>query len=184
MSALPLLILCACGVLMSSARADAQRAPAPSRLEAYVGPSAFLLLGPVSGQASLALDATIQGQIRRPWFWTAGARLDVSPLAPEMFGRISAQPRFGAWSPGASFELGLTARGLEDQGDRLLMELREISRRELAPLYVAIHCAPLRFRASPEWRLSFVELSVGTHVSPLGRYLRFQLLLAAVGIAL
>lgn len=149
-----------------------------------VGPSGLLLLGPVSGIVSLAIDATVDGPVAHAWFWTAGARLGLSPVAPEVFGRLSARPRFGTWTPSAGLEVGVTVRGLEDQGDRLLMELRSVSQRELSPLYVAIHSAPLRFRLSEQWRLSCLELSVGTHLAPIGRYVRVNLLLASIGVAL
>lgn len=181
-----LAVASAWSVLVVSAHAAAQPtpAPAPPRLEVYAGPSTLMLLGPVSGEISLALDASIQGALHGAWHWTAGTRLGMSPIAPEVFARMTAQPRFGAWAPSAGLELGLTVRGLEDQGDRLLMELRDVSRRELAPLYVALHTAPLRFHASQRWRLSMLEIDIGTHVSPLGRYVRVQLLLAAIGLAL
>ncbi len=164
--------------------AQAARVPPLQRLEVYVGPSSLMLLGPVSGEIGWAFDVGVQGPLHATWRWMAGARLAMSPIAPEMFGGVSAQPRFGRWSPSVGVELGLTARGLADQGDRLLMELRDVSSRDLVPLYVALYAAPLRFHVSPRWRLSLLELGVGTHVAPFGRYVRLQLLLAAIGVAL
>jgi hypothetical protein len=66
----------------------------------------------------------------------------------------------------------------------LLAEARASARRDLTPVYVAVHAVPLRFRAFDRFALSLLELQIGTHVSPFGRYLRLQLGLLGVGVTL
>jgi hypothetical protein len=66
----------------------------------------------------------------------------------------------------------------------LLVEARASARRDLTPVYVAVHAVPLRFHTFDRFALSFLELQIGTHVSPFGRYLRLQLGLLAVGVTL
>lgn len=153
-------------------------------LELTGGASSLIVLGPLSGQASAALEASVSGPVAQTFAWTAGARLGLGAWSSEAFGRFSAAPQLGAFLPRAGIELGLSARGDDDSGDKLLSEGRALSREELSPVYVAVHTAPLRFRIFDRYRLSVLELQLGTHVVPMGRFVRVQVGLVSLGVVL
>jgi hypothetical protein len=133
--------------------------------------------------AEPALEVAVAGPARGDWRWTAGARLGLGPVLPEGFVRFSAAPALGAWSPSAGVELGLTARARFPEGDLLLREARQSAEEGIGPAYVAIHAAPLAFRAG-RWRISALDLAVGTHLASPGRTFRLQVGLLAAGAML
>ena len=153
-------------------------------LELSGGASSLIVLGPLSGQASTALDVNVTGPISDVFAWSAGARLGIGAWSSEAFGRVTAAVSFGSLAPAAGLELGLSARSDDDSGDKLLIQGRAASREELFPGYVALHAAPLRFRLFERFRLSVLELQVGTHFVPLGRFVRLNLQLISVAVAL
>jgi hypothetical protein len=155
-----------------------------SSLEVGLGTSALLVLGPMSGSSSFAVDATARGPLARAWQWNAGVRVGVSPPSPELFAGVAIAPRIGAWQPSVGLELGLSTRGDDDAGSALLREARDASRTGLSPVYFAFHGAPLSFWLADDWRFSVLELQLGTHVAPLGRYVRAQLGIVSLGMRL
>jgi hypothetical protein len=151
---------------------------------ATAGTAFLLMLGPLSGSGGASLEANVEGTLTRHYACAAGARVELGSGAPEAFVRFSSTAKLGSWLPAAGLELGATGWSDERSGGALLAEARASARRDLAPVYVAVHAAPLRFRAFDSFALSFLELQVGTHVSPFGRYLRLQLGLFALGVTL
>ena len=164
----------------SPAAADEDDGP----LTVLAGTSYLLMLGPVSGTGGASIEAGVEGGITSRYAYAAGARLELGSGAPEVFARLSGTTRLGAWLPAAGLEMGATCWNDEDSGGALLADARASSRRNFVPVYVAVHTVPLRFQAFEQIALSFLELQVGTHVGPFGRYLRLQVGLLAVGVAL
>jgi hypothetical protein len=170
--------------LVAAATLDASpanAAGAPDAVELSSGVSMLLVLGPVSGTASPAVEAAVHGPIARRFRWAGGVRLGLSPVSPEAFGRFSVAPGDGSWRPTAGIELGIGGRASADGGDALLSELRAQSREHLSPVYAAIHAAPLRFVLSERWRLSVLETELGTQLTPFGRFVRAELAFVSVG---
>jgi hypothetical protein len=151
---------------------------------AGAGAAFLLMLGPLSGSGQASVEASVEGALTSHYAVTAGARLQPSSGAPEAFVRFSSTAQLHAWLPALGLELGATGWSDDDSGGALLAEARASARRDLVPIYVAMHAAPLRFRSFERFSLSFLELQVGTHLSPFGRYLRLQLGLFAVGVVL
>jgi hypothetical protein len=170
-------------LLAASAAPTAGAMSAPG-FELWTGASSLLVLSPVSGRASFALETAAQGPITPAWRWVGGARLGFGPLSPEAFARLAVTPRWHDWMPSAGLELGLSARAGHDSGGALLAEERALSRRDLVPAYVALHAAPLCFQLFGRIRVSVLELQTGTYLSPFGRYVRLQVGLLSAGIAL
>jgi hypothetical protein len=168
----------------SAATASALETDPTSRFELSMGTSSLFVLGPMSGVASVSLDASASGAITHGWWWTGGARLGLGAWLPEAFARITAAPRVGDWAPAAGLELGVSARADDDAGSALLAEARAQASDGLSPIYVAVHASPLRFHVFERFRVSVLELQLGTYVTPFGRYVRAQIGLIAAGIAL
>ena len=169
--------MCA-ALLFVSTRAHAEA------LELTAGASSLLVLGPLSGQMSTAIDASVSGPLAHVFRWTGGARLGMGAWSSEAFGRLSAALSFGVFSPAAGIELGVSARGDDDTGAKLLAEGRASSREQLFPAYVALHAAPLRFALLEHYRLSVLELQLGTHLTPFGRFARLNVQLISIGVVL
>lgn len=153
-------------------------------LEVTGGASSLFVLGPLSGQASTAIDASVTGPISELFAWTGGARLGIGPWSSEGFARVSAALSLGAFAPAAGLELGVSARSDDDSGERLLSDGRAASRKDLFPGYIALHTSPLRFRVFERYRLSVLELQVGTHLAPFGRFVRLNVQLISLGVVL
>ena len=149
--------------------------------EVAVGASGLLVYGAVSADTSIALEATARGPITPVWGWAAGLRTAVVPLRFEGFGRLELTPELGAWRPLAGLELGLGSRGHYEDGSGIVGELALTSRRDLVPVHVALHTAPLRFGLGERWTISLAELHVGTFIVPAGRYVRLQVGFATIG---
>jgi hypothetical protein len=168
---LSVIVLCA-----SNTRAQA--------LEISGGASSLIVLGPLSGQASTAIDASLSGPITDVFAWSAGARLGIGAWSSEAFGRVTAAVGLGLLSPAAGIELGFSARSDDDSGDKLLADGRASSREDFFPGYIAIHTSPLRFRLFERFRLSVLDFQVGTHFVPLGRFVRLNVQLISVAVVL
>jgi hypothetical protein len=166
-------------------------------LWASVGASTPLLEDlELSGGASLLLDvsayaaagdpgvqAGVRGSLIAASKWEVGGRLRLAPARPEVFVRVLAAPTFANWEPAAGFEFGVAGRD-DDDGERLLRDLREESAAGVSPIYVAVHAAPLSFRIYDRFRLTALELDVGTHISPIGQVVRLNVGLITAGMSL
>jgi hypothetical protein len=141
-------------------------------------------VSPYAASTSRALHVAIRGPIAGDLVWGAGVRLGIGPVHPEGFARILAAPVFDVWEPAAGLELGVTARADFENDDKLLRELRERSVDGVSPFYVAVHAMPLSFRLWERLRFSVFEFQVGTHFVPLGRVVRLEFGLIAVGMTL
>jgi hypothetical protein len=86
----------------------------------------------------------------------------------------------GVWNPDIGLELGITTRAEFKEGSALLRETREATQTGLGVFYISIHAAPLSFRIKEKWRLSALEVDVGTHFADFGRTLRGQLTILSV----
>jgi hypothetical protein len=105
-------------------------------------------------------------------------------LLPEVYARLIASVEIGSWQPAAGIEIGVTRRARFDEGKKLLRETRAALEDDISPFFVAVHTAPVSFKAWDRWRLSFLELQFGTHLSHFGRTLRAQVGLVSVGATL
>jgi hypothetical protein len=123
----------------------------------------------------------------QPFRFSAGLRA-VGPtggalLPAEIYGLGGISAAFGSWRPGGGLELGVT--GLHrpeprvgetqmlgegpDQGQGLFEQVERS-----APFYLSFDAWPLCF-ATGAFRVSALELGVGTSLSPAGAVVRFQL---------
>lgn len=123
-----------------------------------------------------------------PWFIQAGLRAALpdawTPLPLELFVRPQLRAALGCWEPAVGLEVGVS--GLTDLGDRggvLPMDFYDLEQRRVSPFYLAFTAAPLRLRLGA-FRVSALELLLGTTVSPLGAVGRFQLEFLNVGVSL
>jgi hypothetical protein len=153
-------------------------------LEINGGASSLMVFGPLSGQLSTAVDASVSGPINHVYAWSAGARLGIGAWSSELFGRVTAGLELGPLLPAAGVELGWSARSDDDPGDKLLAEGRASSREGLFPGYIALHTSPLRFRLFDNLRISVLELQLGTHFVPLGRFVRLNVQLISLAVVL
>ena len=129
---------------------------------------------------SFGVEAAVRSRLAGPFDWHAGMRLGMGPVLPEAFGRVVLVRKSGAWEPDIGIETGLTARGRFPEGTGLLAETQEAMNRNLGVAYMSVHAAPLSFRIREHWRLSFLELDIGTHFVHFGRTLRGQLTLISI----
>jgi hypothetical protein len=116
--------------------------------------------------------------------WGTGARLGFAPALPEFFVRALLAPKMGAWQPAAGLEIGVTARAHFEDGAENFGDIREASRRDVFPVYLALQTMPLRFEVGERFRVSILELQIGTHLAPYGRLVRLQLGLIPAGLSL
>jgi len=158
--------------------------PDEHAITAAAGTAFLVMLGPLSGSGAATIEASVEGALTSRYAVTAGGRFEAGSGAPEAFVRFASTAQLGAWLPSIGLELGATGWSDNHSGGALLAEARASARRDLTPVYVAVHAVPLRFRAFDRFALSLLELQIGTHVSPFGRYLRLQLGLLGVGVTL
>ncbi len=156
----------------------------PSCCEVSVGSSGLLYYAAYSSAASLSLDLTVRGALIDALDVAGGLRLGLGTVRIEGFARVEIAPQLGAWRPATGIELGVTSRAHYEDGSGIVGELARTSRRELAPVYVAIHALPLRFAIDRCWSIGFLELQLGTNLVPAGRYVRLQLGLITLGVSL
>jgi hypothetical protein len=152
------------------------------RFEASAAGTMLFYQSVYSFQSSLGIEAAFRGNIRGPMQWQAGLRLGLNPVLPEGFARLLVVQKVGKWQPSAGIELGLTKRAYFDDGEALLRESREAMRTDINSLYISGHAAPLSFKVADAWRISVMELDIGTHLSHIGRTIRVQVYLVSVGI--
>lgn len=169
-------------LMLTAAPAGAQEI-VDKNLEISVGSSAMIYQSVYSMEGAFAAEATLRGTIADQWRWHAGGRLYSALTGSELFARVTALVPFEVWRPEAGLELGWTGRLHFKDGPMLLRESRRAMEGDPGPIYVAFHAAPLSFMIAEEWRLSLLELQVGTHVSHPGRTLRalFGLFSLSVG---
>ena len=173
-----------CGQVIAADAAPPAPAEAPPDIVFSAGAPATVYLSPFTGAASFAVEGAAHGRFARAFMWGAGTRLGLAPAQPEFFARALLAPLVGRWQPAAGVELGLTARAHFEDGAERFGDIREASRRDVLPLYVALQTMPLRFEVGDRFRVSVLELQIGTHLSPYGRLARLQLGLVSVGLAL
>lgn len=158
---------------------------APARagdgIDVSAGVSALVLVDTFFGALGPAAELSVEGPLWRELRWGAGARLGGGV---DGYVRALVAPRLGRWAPAAGLELGLSSRTDLSGDGPLLADMRAQVEDEIAPPYLAVDAAPLRFRIGDRWRLSFAELQVGTHLDHPGRALRLQVGLVAVGRSL
>jgi len=168
---------------------DAVAAPvaprsAASRAELSLGAGGLVYLSPYAGWAGGAVTLAVQRRFLDAVEWGVGTRLGFSPARPEYFGRLLAAPRFTHWEPSVGLEVGLSTRDDLARGGKLLSEIRERSLDSVSPIYFAWRATPLRWRVSDRWSLSALELQVGTHIAPMGRVARAEIVALSVGVTL
>jgi hypothetical protein len=142
-------------------------------------------MSPFSGVASFGIEGAVHGRFGGSFLWGAGGRLGFAPALPEVFARVLlAPPLLGAWQPAAGLEVGVTARAHFDDGAEQFGDIREASRRDVVPVYLALQTMPLRFRVGERFRVSVLEVQIGTHFAPYGRLARLQIGIVSAGISL
>lgn len=152
-----------------------------SNLELSSGISMMLYQSVYSFQQSTAWETAIRGNVTEQWKWQVGTRLGLNPVLPDVFLGLSATPEFGFWQPWVGMELGYTNRAHFEAGDKLLRETRQAMEGDITPFYIACHSAPLSFLVAQRWRLSLMEIHIGSHLGHFGRTLRFQIGLFSLG---
>lgn len=153
-------------------------------LEVNAGFSTIIYQSVYSFQPGTALETMVGGQLTDQLMWQTGARLGLNPSKPEGFMRMLIVTEIGRWRPNVGLEFGITERARFDEGDKLLRETRTAMEKDISPFYMAVHAAPLSFKFKNKWRLSLVEIHVGTHLGYIGRTMRLQLGLISLGKAL
>lgn len=131
-------------------------------------------LGPGGGLAPWSIQ--VGGRAALPDAWT--------PLPLELFVRPQLRAALGCWEPAVGLEAGVS--GLTDLGRRygtLPLDFYELEQRRVSPFYFAFVVAPLRLRLGA-FRVSALELLLGTTLSPPGAVGRFQLEFLNVGVSL
>ncbi len=161
-------------VLLLAHAAAAQLGPMPAP-ELSAGFSSVFYAHAFEFATSSSLDLTLTLPIAHNYAWSAGARLGLSPVVTEVFGRLVAAPQLGAWRPALGVELGVTARGDFDGGPLARREMRGPIEAEMKPYYLAIHASVLSFALGKGWRLALAEVRVGSHVVPMGKFVRLEL---------
>jgi hypothetical protein len=148
------------------------------------GAPVTLYVSPFSGVSSFGIEGAVHGRFERSFLWGAGARLGFAPALPEVFGRVLLAPLLGAWEPAAGLEVGVTARAHFEDGAEQFGDVREAARRDVVPVYLALQTMPLRFQLGERFRLSVLEVQIGTHFSPYGRLARLQIGIVSAGFSL
>lgn len=175
-------VLLTCLVLRISTPLYAQE-PGKSRDgEITAGVSASLYQSVFSFQQGSAVEAAFRNRIKGAWSWQIGARLGLNPALPEGFARLLATPDIDSWQPEVGLEFGVTRRARFEAGKGLLREMRAATEADISPFYVAVHTAPLSFHVWDGWRVSLFDLQIGTHLGHIGRTMRAQVGLLAVGV--
>ncbi len=158
--------------------------PALDGMEVSTGFSMLIYQHVASFQPSFAIESALKAPIAGTCFWQAGVRLGFSPARPEAFMRFLVHPEYGTWQPVVGLEAGITQRARFDAGENLMSEIRRATEKDISPLYVAIHAAPLSLRIRKNWHIRLLDFQFGTHVSHPGRTLRLQVGLLSIGGAL
>lgn len=153
----------------------------PNKFEISSGTSMMLYQSVFSFQESIAFETAFRGNLTGNWDWQVGARLGFDPALPDGFIRLLAAPRIGAWQPFVGFEFGVTNRAHFKQGENLLQETRAAMEGDISHFYVAGHSAPLSFKVWDKWRVSVLELHIGTNLGHTGQTVRVQVGVISIG---
>jgi hypothetical protein len=153
-------------------------------IEVSTGFSMLLYQSAFSFQDNSGVEVAARGGLRGSLDWQAGMRMGFGPALSEGFAGILAAPEFRYWRPHVGIEVGVTQRARFEEGGLLLRETRRAMEDDISAVYIAMNAAPLSFRIHDVWRLSILELQVGTHLSHPGRTLRVQMGLLQIGRAL
>lgn len=129
---------------------------------------------------SFGVEAAVRSKLIGPADWQAGVRLGLGPVMPEVFGRVVLSQQAGIWNPGVGIGIGVSARARFKDETGLLAETRRAMNQEVGIFYLAIHAEPLSFLVHEKWRLSALELELGTHFVDFGRTFRGQVNLVSV----
>jgi hypothetical protein len=147
---------------------------AQSDLEVSAGLSMLVYQSVYSFEQSTAIETAVRGHAIKTLDWQAGTRLGIDRMLPDVFVRLLVAPRSGMWSPFLGVEFGYTNRGRFSDGNLLLRESRKAMEGEISHFYIAGHSAPLSFTWRKKWRISVMELHIGTHAQHMGRTMRVQ----------
>lgn len=139
------------------------------------GASAILYQSGFATQSGLGAELALQGPLFQQTDWQLGLRMGLDPVLPEAFGRILLGQQIGRWRPAIGLEIGITGRARFEDGNSLLLETRRAMVKDIGPVYLAVHAAPLSFCLNSRWRISALEVDFGSHLDHLGRTLRLQL---------
>jgi hypothetical protein len=180
----PRLLAFLCLFLFARQPGLAQDPVSPGGFEYSAGTSFLIYQSVFSMDGTLAFEGTMRGPIAPAWRWQAGFRLGFSPERPELFGGVLLTQGLGSWRPAIGVELGVTSRAKFAEGKGLLRETRQTMEGNISPVYVAMQTAPLSFAFSERWRVSFLEIHIGTHLSHIGRTMRAQVGIVTVGATL
>ncbi len=88
---------------------------------------------------------------------------------PAGFARFSVTQRFGAWEPSAGIEAGVFTPIYTSSSNQLLKETREAMLDEIGRLYLSSHISPLSFALGNHWKISTLDISIGSHARHIGR---------------
>lgn len=152
-----------------------------NNLELSFGSSMLIYQSVLSFQSSTALEAAVRFPLHRMIFMQAGARSSINPAYLEGFARILLSENLESWQPFLGIEVGITNRSKFQSGKKLLSETRSAMDKDISPFYIACQTAPLSFMVWEKWRLSTLEIHIGTHLDNFGRTLRFQVGLFSIG---
>ncbi len=150
-------------------------------LELSSGFSMLLYQSVYSYQLNSAIEMGLRGDLIEGWDWQVGTHFGINPMLPDLYVRLLAAPEVRAWQPSVGFEFGFTNRAHFEAGDKLLRETRVAMEGDISHFYIAGHSAPLSFKISNNWRVSVLELHIGTHVGHLGRTARVQIGVISLG---
>ncbi len=150
-------------------------------LELSTGISMMLYQSVYSFQQSAAFEAAVRKNLTSHFDAQVGTRLGFDPVLPDFFGRLLVAPEFGVWRPFVGIECGYTNRAHFEAGDKLLQEARSAMEGDISHVYIAGHSAPLSFQITEKWRLSLMELHIGTHLGNTGRTVRVQIGIFSLG---
>jgi len=153
---------------------QAQTGVADGGLEVSAGMSMLVYQSVYSFEQSTAVETAVRGHAIKALDWQAGTRLGIDRMLPDLFVRLLVAPKTGMWSPFLGVEFGYSNRGRFSDGNLLLRESRKAMEGDMSHFYIAGHSAPLSFTIWKTWRISIMELHIGTHAQHIGRTLRVQ----------
>lgn len=124
----------------------------------------------INQQFDVAYSRILSGNLKA----TAGVRYYFEPSFPSGYARLSLFNCFGIWRPSIGVEAGFSNAKFT-YPDRLLQETKEAMTSDLGQLYLSSHIAPFCFSVGKKWRISALEINVGSHVKYTGRTVFVQL---------
>jgi hypothetical protein len=149
--------------------------------ELSTGISMMLYQSVYSFQQSAAFETAIRKNLTKHFDVQVGTRLSFEPVLSDIFGRLLVAPELGRWRPFVGVECGYSNRAHFEAGEKLLREARSSMEGGISHVYIAGHSAPLSFQIKGKWRLSFMEIHIGTHLGNTGQTLRVQIGIISLG---